>query len=161
MAVETMIEPSKAAPEFTLVADDGRTVSLRDFRGKKVVLYFYPRDDTPGCTMEACGFRDVLPDVSSAGAVVLGISRDDSGSHVRFKEKYRLNFPLLSDPDGEVHRAYGAWGEKMMYGKKTEGVIRSTILIDQEGRVLEHWPRVKADGHAAEVLKALAAAPKT
>ena len=155
-----MIEEGKPAPDFSLVLDDGRTVSLKDFRGKKVVLYFYPKDDTPGCTVEACAFRDTLPDVSSAGAVVLGVSRDDTASHRKFKEKYHLNFPLLSDPDGTVHRAYGAWGKKTMYGRETEGVIRSTVLIDEKGRVAKHWPRVKAEGHAAEVLEALAAAPK-
>ncbi len=155
-----MIEEGKPAPDFKLVADDGRTISLKDFRGKRVVLYFYPKDDTPGCTVEACAFRDTLPDVSSAGAVVLGVSRDDSESHRRFKEKFRLNFPLLSDPDTKVHRAYGAWGKKILYGKETEGVIRSTVLIDEQGRVVKHWPHVKAEGHAAQVLEALAAAPK-
>lgn len=155
-----MIEVGKPAPDFRLVADDGRTVSLKDFRGKKVVLYFYPRDDTPGCTVEACAFRDTLPDVSSKGAVVLGVSRDDSESHVRFKEKFHLNFPLLSDPDASVHRTYGAWGEKTMYGKKTEGVIRSTVLIDEGGRVSRHWPRVRPEGHAAEVIEALAETSK-
>ncbi len=152
-----MIEVGKPAPDFTLVADDGRKVSLKDFRGKKVVLYFYPKDDTPGCTTEACGFRDVLPDVSSEGAVVLGVSRDDTDSHVRFKEKYGLTFTLLSDRDAKVHRTYGAWGEKVMYGKTVEGVIRSTVLVDGDGRIAKHWPRVKPDGHAAEVLEALAA----
>ena len=152
-----MIEVGKPAPDFALVADDGRTVSLKEFRGKRVVLYFYPKDDTPGCTVEACSFRDRLPDVSSRGAVVLGVSRDDTGAHVRFREKFHLNFPLLSDPDGSIHRAYGAWGEKTMYGKTTEGVIRSTVLIDAKGRVARHWPRVKAEGHAAEVLEALSA----
>lgn len=152
-----MIEVGKPAPEFTLVADDGRKVSLKDFRGKKVVLYFYPKDDTPGCTVEACAFRDTLPDVSSKGAIVLGVSRDDTASHVRFKEKYRLNFPLLSDPDAKVHTMYGAWGEKTLYGKTAMGVIRSTVLVDEQGRVAKHWPRVKPDGHAAEVLEALAA----
>ena len=155
-----MIQEGKPAPDFALVADDGRTIRLKDLRGKRVVLYFYPRDDTPGCTVEACGFRDALPDVSAAGAVVLGVSRDDTASHVRFKEKFGLNFPLLSDPDAAVHRAYGAWGEKVLYGKKSIGVIRSTVLIDEKGRVSKHWPRVKADGHAAEVLAALAEAPK-
>ena len=152
----SIIEGGKPAPDFSLVADDGRTVSLKHFRGKKVVLYFYPKDDTPGCTVEACGFRDTLPDVSSAGAIVLGVSRDDTASHRKFKEKYKLNFPLLSDPDTKVHRAYGAWGKKMLYGKETEGVLRSTVLIDERGRVAKHWPRVKAEGHAAEVLAALA-----
>ena len=152
-----MIEVGKPAPDFSLVADDGRTVSLKDFRGKRVVLYFYPKDDTPGCTVEACSFRDRLPDVSASGAVVLGVSRDDTRSHVKFREKFRLNFPLLSDPDASIHRAYGAWGEKTMYGKTTEGVIRSTVLIDGKGRVARHWPRVRAEGHAAEVLEALSA----
>jgi len=151
------IEEGKPAPDFALVADDGRTISLKDFRGKRVVLYFYPKDDTPGCTVEACAFRDLLPDVSHAGAIVLGVSRDDSDSHVRFKRKFNLNFPLLSDPDTKVHRLYGAWGKKVMYGKETEGVIRSTVLIDERGRVAKHWPRVKAEGHAEEVLLALAA----
>ena len=152
-----MIEEGKAAPDFSLVADDVRKDSLKDFRGKKVVLYFYPKDDTPGCTVEACAFRDTLPDVSSKGAVVLGVSRDDTASHLKFKEKYSLNFPLLSDPDGKVHRTYGAWGKKTLYGKETEGVIRSTVLIDEKGRVAKHWPRVRAEGHAAEVIEALAA----
>ena len=155
-----MIQEGKAAPDFILVADSGKKVSLRDFRGKKVVLYFYPKDDTPGCTVEACAFRDTMPDVSSRGAVVIGVSRDDTASHVKFKAKYGLNFPLLSDPDATVHRAYGAWGEKVLYGKKTEGVIRSTVLIDEAGRVAKHWPRVKAEGHAAQVAQALAAIPK-
>jgi len=151
-----VIEEGKPAPDFALVADDGRTIALKDFRGKKVVLYFYPKDDTPGCTVEACGFRDALPDVSATGAVVLGVSRDDTASHVRFKQKFHLNFPLLSDPDAKIHREYGAWGTKVLYGKETEGVIRSTVLIDEKGRVARHWPRVKAEGHAAEVLSALA-----
>lgn len=150
-----MIEVGKPAPDFALVADDGRTLSLKDFRGRKVVLYFYPKDDTPGCTVEACAFRDSLPDVSSRGAVVLGVSRDDTESHLKFKEKFHLNFPLLSDPDTSVHRTYGAWGKKVLYGKETVGVIRSTVLIDEKGRVAKHWPRVKAEGHAAEVLAAL------
>jgi len=158
LAVVPTIEEGKPAPDFALVADDGRTVSLKDFRGKRVVLYFYPKDDTPGCTVEACAFRDILPDVSHAGAVVLGVSRDDSDSHVRFKKKFNLNFPLLSDPDTKVHRLYGAWGKKMMYGKEVEGVIRSTVLIDERGRVAKLWPRVRAEGHAAEVLAALGSA---
>jgi len=152
------IEEGKPAPDFSLVADDGRTVSLKDLRGKRVVLYFYPKDDTPGCTVEACAFRDLLSDVAHAGAVVLGVSRDDTESHVRFKRKFNLNFPLLSDPDAKVHRMYGAWGKKVMYGKETEGVIRSTVLIDEKGSVARHWRRVKAEGHAAEVLAALASA---
>lgn len=153
---DRMIEEGKPAPDFALVADDGRTISLKDLRGKRVVLYFYPKDDTHGCTVESCAFRDILPELSSADAVVLGVSRDDTDSHLRFKRKFHLNFPLLSDPDVKVHRAYGAWGKKVLYGKETEGVIRSTVLIDEKGRVARHWPRVKAEGHAAEVLKALA-----
>ena len=156
MAVFPTIEEGKPAPDFSLVADDGRRISLKDLRGKRVVLYFYPKDDTPGCTVEACAFRDLLPDVFHAGAVVLGVSRDDTDSHVRFKKKFGLNFPLLSDPTAEIHRLYGAWGKKVMYGKETEGVIRSTVLIDERGRVVKHWPRVKAEGHAEEVLLALA-----
>ena len=151
-----MIEVGKPAPDFALVADDGTRVALKDLRGRKVVLYFYPKDDTPGCTVEACAFRDALPDVTSEGAVVLGVSRDDSSSHGKFRQKFHLNFPLLSDPDASVHRAYGAWGEKSSYGKTTEGVIRSTVLIDEKGRVARHWPRVRPEGHAAEVLEALA-----
>ena len=154
-----MIEEGKPAPDFRLVADDGREVSLKDFRGKKVVLYFYPRDDTPGCTIEACAFRDTLPDLSSKGAIVVGISRDDTESHVKFKARFHLAFPLLSDPDTKVHRSYGAWGKKVLYGKETEGVIRSTVLIDEKGRVVKHWPRVRAEGHAAEVVAALASLP--
>jgi peroxiredoxin Q/BCP len=154
------IEEGKPAPDFTLPADDGKKISLKDLRGKRVVLYFYPKDDTPGCTVEACAFRDVLTDVTSSGAVVLGVSRDDTDSHLRFKRKFSLNYPLLSDPDAKVHRAYGAWGKKVLYGKETEGVIRSTVLIDEQGLVAKHWPRVKAEGHAAEVLEALASLAK-
>jgi len=157
----SLIEEGKAAPNFTLVADDGRRVSLRDFRGRKIVLYFYPKDDTPGCTVEACAFRDNMEALASKDAIVLGVSRDDTASHVRFKKKYGLTFPLLSDPDAAVHRAYGAWGTKVLYGKETEGVIRSTVLIDEKGRVAKHWPRVKAEGHAAEVLEAIAGLPKS
>lgn len=150
----------KMAPNFSLEGDDGEKVSLRDFRGKRVVLYFYPRDDTPGCTREACGFRDSMASLYARGAVVIGVSRDGRDKHLQFKEKYGLTFRLLSDPDHAVHEKYGAWGEKVLYGKTREGVIRSTVLIDETGRIVKHWPRVKPDGHAEQVLEALEALPK-
>ena len=150
-----MVAVGERAPDFTLPADDGRAVSLRDLRGKKVVLYFYPKDDTSGCTKEACGFRDNLGRVTSKGAVVLGVSRDDTKSHVRFKDKYHLNFPLLSDDDGRVTEAYGVWKEKNLYGKKYWGIERTTFLIDERGTVARVWPRVKVEGHTDEVLAAL------
>ncbi len=150
-----MISVGERAPDFTLAADDGRAVSLKDFRGKKVVLYFYPKDDTPGCTKEACSFRDNLARVTSKGAVVLGVSRDDMKSHVKFKDKYDLNFPLLSDDGGRVTEAYGVWKKKNLYGKEYWGIERTTYLIDEEGKVARIWPRVKVDGHTDEVLAAL------
>ena len=150
-----MLEEGKKAPAFTLASSEGDTVSLADFKGKKVILYFYPKDDTPGCTREAEGFRAALPKIKKKGAVVLGVSRDSVDSHCKFIDKYGLNFPLLSDPDGKVLRAYGAWGEKNMYGKKTEGVIRTTVVIDGDGKVEKVFPRVKVDGHVDKVLAAL------
>ena len=150
-----MIETGQKAPDFTLPDHNGKSVSLKDFRGKKVVLYFYPRDDTPGCTREACGFRDNLNRVKSSGAVVLGVSRDDAAAHVKFRKKYDLNFPLVSDPDRKVHEAYGAWGKKKQYGKEIEGVIRSTFLIDEAGQVVKVWSPVRVDGHVDKVLEAL------
>lgn len=145
------------APAFTLRGDDGASHSLADHAGAPVVLYFYPRDDTPGCTIEACDFRDNLARAAANGAVVLGVSKDSLPSHTKFREKYSLNFPLLSDPDLTVHKAYGAWGEKLMYGKPTVGVIRSTFLVGRDGRIARAWPRVKIDGHVDEVLRALEA----
>ena len=153
--VDTMVEVGQVATGFTLPADDGSRVSLQDFRGKKVVLYFYPKDDTPGCTKEACSFRDNLARVTTKGAVVLGVSRDDEDSHVKFKEKYRLNFPLLSDADGRVTEAYGVWQEKNLYGRKSMGIVRTTFLIDEKGRIAKIWPKVKVEGHTDEVLAAL------
>ena len=150
-----MIEVGQVATDFTLPADDGSHVSLQDFRGKKVVLYFYPKDDTPGCTKEACSFRDNLGRVTTKGAVVLGVSRDDEDSHVKFKEKYHLNFPLLSDTDGRVTEAYGVWQEKNLYGRKSMGIVRTTFLIDEKGRIARIWPKVKVEGHTDEVLAAL------
>ncbi len=150
-----MVVVGDRAPEFGLSADDGRRLSLKDFHGKKVVLYFYPKDDTPGCTKEACSFRDNLARVTSKGAVVLGVSRDDSQSHVKFKDKYHLNFPLLSDDDGRVTEAYGVWKKKNLYGREYFGIERTTFLIDEDGRVAKIWPRVKVEGHTDEVLAAL------
>ena len=150
------IEEGDAAPDFTLQADDGREVTLSQLRGKPVVLYFYPKDDTPGCTKEACAFRDRRDEIAAAGAVVLGVSPDDVASHARFRDKFSLNFPLLADPGHRVADAYGAWREKSLYGKTSMGIQRSTFLIDREGKVRKAWKKVSVDGHDAEVLSALA-----
>jgi peroxiredoxin Q/BCP len=150
-----MIEEGKKAPDFKLTSSDGGEVRLKDLRGKTVVLYFYPKDDTPGCTREACAFRDSQAALKRKGAVVLGVSGDSVSSHEKFRDKYSLNFPLLSDPDRAVAKKYGAWGEKVMYGKKTVGMIRSTFVIDGEGVVRKVFPRVKVDGHADRVLEAV------
>jgi peroxiredoxin Q/BCP len=147
-----MIEVGKKAPAFTLESSDGGKVKLADLAGKVVVLYFYPRDNTPGCTVEAEGFRDAVPALKKLGAVVLGVSKDSIASHCKFRDKYKLTFPLLSDPDGETLEAYGAWGDKVMYGKKMKGIIRSTVLIDKTGRVARHWPKVSVKGHVDEVV---------
>ena len=150
------IEEGKAAPAFTLPDANGNKVSLKDFAGKQVILYFYPRDDTPGCTKEACGFRDLWKDIRKAGAVVLGVSADSGESHQKFAAKYKLPFTLLSDPDRTTMKTYGAYGEKMMYGKKTVGVIRSTVWIGPDGSVRKHWARVSdAAKHPEQVLEAL------
>jgi peroxiredoxin Q/BCP len=144
------------APDFSLASDVAGTVHLADLRGAPVVLYFYPKDDTPSCTQEACDFRDRLEGVMAHGAALLGVSRDSVAKHLKFREKYDLTFPLLSDPDGVVHQAYGAWGEKTMYGKVTIGALRTTVLIDAEGKVAESWSRLRVKGHADAVLAALA-----
>jgi peroxiredoxin Q/BCP len=149
------IEVGGKAPAFKLEADDGSEVSLKDFAGKKVVLYFYPKDATPGCTTEACDFRDLKARLTRKGAVVLGVSKDGPASHQKFKEKQKLNFTLLSDPETKVMQAYGAWGEKTMYGKKMTGTIRTTVLISEDGKIRKVWPKVKVAGHAEEVLEAL------
>ena len=150
------IEEGKAAPLFTLTDADGNKVALKDLRGQHVVVYFYPRDDTPGCTKEACGFRDHWQEIQDAGAVVLGISPDTEQSHGKFRDKYQLPFPLLSDPDRKVMTKYGAYGEKVLYGKKTVGVIRSTVLVGPNGKVTKHWRRVaKAADHPQKVLEVL------
>jgi peroxiredoxin Q/BCP len=150
------IEEGKAAPKFSLPDQDGKTVSLKDYAGKDVVLYFYPKDDTPGCTKEACGFRDDWKQLQKLGAVVLGVSGDSGASHQKFIAKYKLPFTLLSDGDKSVMKQYGAYGEKMLYGKKTVGVIRSTVWIGRDGKVKRHWKKVaKAEAHPAQVLEAL------
>jgi peroxiredoxin Q/BCP len=152
------LEVSAKAPPFELPDENSRPVRLADFAGKKVIIYFYPKDDTSGCTREACGFRDQLAKLSDHGVTVLGISRDGAASHTRFKNKYNLGFPLLSDPDGAVHRAYGAWGTKSMYGKTMISALRTTVLIGEDGRVAKVWPKVKVDGHAEAVLAAATSA---
>lgn len=150
------IEPGQPAPAFTLTADDGSKVRLSDFKGQPVVLYFYPKDDTPGCTREACAFRDQRAKFQKLGAAVLGVSADSIESHGKFRDKYKLNFPLLVDTDHKVAEKYGAWREKNMYGKKSMGIQRSTFVIDATGKVARVWKAVKVDGHEGQVLKALA-----
>jgi thioredoxin-dependent peroxiredoxin len=149
------LEAGVHAPAFTLPDQDGNPVSLKDFAGGPLVVYFYPADDTPGCTKEACQFNENLSAFSRSGATVVGISPDGAAKHLKFREKYGLTFPLLSDPEHDVMVQYGAWGEKTMYGKKTVGTIRSTFLIDADGTVGRAWYSVKTDGHAAKVLEAL------
>ena len=150
------IEENKAAPAFSLKDAEGRQINLKEFRGKNVILYFYPKDDTPGCTKEACGFRDIWKEIEDSNTVVLGVSPDDAASHEKFASKYNLPFTLLSDSDKKVMTEYGAYGEKTMYGKKTMGVIRSTVWIGPDGKVRKHWKRVaKAADHPAKVLEAL------
>lgn len=150
------IEEGKAAPLFTLKDTDGNKVALRDLKGKNVVVYFYPRDDTPGCTKEACGFRDLWSEIQDTNTVVLGVSPDNEASHKKFVDKYSLPFTLLCDPDHKVMDKYDAYGEKVMYGKKRMGVIRSTVIVGPNGKVLKHWRRVpKAADHPQKVLEFL------
>jgi thioredoxin-dependent peroxiredoxin len=150
------ITEGRKPPAFTLENATGQRVSLADFAGKDVIVYFYPKDDTPGCTKEACGFRDLWKDLRTAGVVVLGVSADSSASHAKFAGKYRLPFTLLSDPDRKVMTAWGAYGEKVLYGKKTTGVIRSTVWVGPDGTVRKHWKRVAdAAKHPAQVLEAV------
>ncbi|HEX5004358.1 MAG TPA: thioredoxin-dependent thiol peroxidase [Gemmatimonadales bacterium] len=153
------LAPGARAPGFRLPSDAGCEVSLKDFAGRPVVLYFYPKDDTSGCTTEACGFRDSWAEVQAAGAVVLGVSPDGVASHRKFKARYELPFPLLVDADHAVAEAYGAWGEKSMYGRKYFGILRKTFIIDGRGRISHVFGKVKPRGHAAEVLAALAGDP--
>jgi thioredoxin-dependent peroxiredoxin len=151
----SMLEAGKKAPPFKLPADSGKTVSLGDFAGKNVVLYFYPKDNTSGCTLEAQGFRDAAKELAKKNAVVLGVSKDSVASHCKFRDKQGLNFPLLADENGEVIEKYGAWGEKNMYGKKMMGIVRTTVIIGADGKVKRVFPKVKVDGHVAAVLAAL------
>jgi peroxiredoxin Q/BCP len=153
-----MLEEGTTAPDFTLQADGGGEVSLSDYRGQKVVLYFYPKDNTPGCTTEACNFRDDYSHIIAAGAAVLGVSPDSVKSHDKFKLKLSLPFALLSDPDHQVAEMYGAWGEKKMRGKTYMGIIRSTFIIDEGGRIIKVFPKVKVKNHSQEVLAVLEAA---
>ena len=150
-----MLEVGKKAPAFTMESSEGGKVKLSDLAGKIVVLYFYPRDNTSGCTLEAEGFRDALPALKKLGAVVLGVSKDSIESHCKFRDKYKLNFPLLTDPDTKVMSAYGAWGDKVLYGKKSKGIIRSTVLIGKDGKVVKHWPKVTVKGHVDDVVAAV------
>lgn len=150
-----MLAENTVAPDFTLLSDAGEPVSLSSFRGRKVVLYFYPKDDTPGCTTEACAFRDDESLYLMKGAVVVGVSPDDAASHSKFRAKYGLPFYLLSDPDHRVASLYGAWGVKNRYGKQVEGIIRSTFVIDENGKIIKAFYNVKPEGHSAEVLQYL------
>ena len=149
------IEEGKAAPQFTLSDAKGKKVALRDLKGKNVIVYFYPKDDTPGCTKEACDFRDSNAKIKRQGAVILGVSPDKVAKHEKFIDKYDLNFPLLADEDKKTCEAYGVWKEKSMYGRKYMGVERSTFLIGKNGKIVRAWRKVKVTGHSDEVLAAL------
>ncbi|MSR59138.1 MAG: thioredoxin-dependent thiol peroxidase [Planctomycetaceae bacterium] len=154
-AAAEWVEEGTKAPDFILATDDGKKVKLSQFRGKPVVVYFYPKDDTPGCTREACAFRDRKKELDKLGVVVLGISPDDGASHAKFRDKFDLNFPLLVDTDHKVADKFGAWREKNMYGKISMGIQRSTFLIDAEGKVARVWKKVSVDGHDEQVLEAV------
>ncbi|NCC21076.1 MAG: thioredoxin-dependent thiol peroxidase [Alphaproteobacteria bacterium] len=149
------IEVGAQAPDFSLPSDNGGQVSLSSLRGRRVVLYFYPRDDTPGCTVESCSFRDNMQALNALNVDVIGISKDTPESHDRFKQKYELNFPLASDADSDVCERYGVWKEKNMYGKKSMGIERSTFLIGEDGNVEKIWRKVKVEGHVEDVMAAL------
>ena len=154
-----MLETGTKAPEFTLPDQNGKLVSLADFKGQKVVLYFYPKDNTPGCTAQACSFGELYPQFREKGAAVIGVSKDSVASHKKFEEKYGLPFPLLSDPELTVIQAYDVWKEKNMYGKKTMGVVRTTYLIDENGIIIKAFGRVKAKENPAQMLESLQAQP--
>ncbi|MFZ5830112.1 MAG: thioredoxin-dependent thiol peroxidase [Planctomycetota bacterium] len=155
--MSTWVEEGQEAPDFTLPADNGSRITLSELRGSPIVLYFYPRDDTPGCTKEACAFRDQSAAIGKLGARVLGISADDVYSHQRFRDKFALNFPLLADEDHQVAESYGAWREKVRFGKKSMGIQRSTFVIDADGWVRKVWKSVEVDGHDKQVIEALKA----
>jgi thioredoxin-dependent peroxiredoxin len=155
MSKETMIEPGKKAPAFALKDQDGRTHKLSDYEGRPVILYFYPKDDTPGCTAEACAFRDNLPKFQAGKAHVLGVSILDEKSKAKFATKYDLNFPLLADADHAVAEKYGVWQKKSRYGREYMGIARTTYLIGADGKVAKRWDDVKVEGHAEEVLKSI------
>jgi len=144
------------APAFSMPTHDGGSVSLDSLRGKNVILYFYPKDDTPGCTKQACSFQNALPQFEGKNAVIVGVSADNAGSHIKFRDKYGLEFPLAIDADKKVCMRYGVWVEKNNYGKKYMGIQRATFLIGKDGRVAASWPKVQVDGHSAEVMQALA-----
>ena len=150
-----MLEEGKKAPQLTLKDQSGKSVSLKDFLGTKVVLYFYPKDDTPGCTKEACNFRDDFKEIKKENAVILGISADSEARHKKFAEKYKLPFTLLSDENKKVLEKYGVWKEKSMYGRKYMGIVRSTFIIDEKGKLKKIFPKVKVTNHNKEVLEAL------
>jgi peroxiredoxin Q/BCP len=150
-----MLKVGDKAPDFKLAADNGETLSLKDYKGKKIVLYFYPRDMTSGCTAEACDFRDNIKKIEKKNAVVIGVSADDTKSHVKFKEKYDLPFTLLSDTSKKMLEDYGVWKEKSMYGKKYMGIVRTTFVIDEKGKIEKIWDKVSVAGHVNEVLAAL------
>jgi thioredoxin-dependent peroxiredoxin len=150
-----VIQVGKKAPAFTLESSQGGKVKLSDHAGKIVVVYFYPRDNTSGCTIEAQDFTAAMPELTEAGALVFGVSKDSIASHCKFRDKYSLAFPLLTDADGKMMEAYDAWGDKVLYGKKSKGIIRSTVLIGTDGKVAKHWPKVTVKGHAAAVLAAV------
>jgi peroxiredoxin Q/BCP len=150
-----MLKVGDKAPDFTLPSSEGKDVALKDLRGTKVVLYFYPKDDTSGCTKEACSFSENLGRVKKKGAVIYGVSADSTASHEKFIDKYSLSFPLLSDESKEMIKAYGVWQQKSMYGKKYMGIMRTTFIIDEQGRIAHIFEKVKVEGHTEEVLSAL------
>ena len=150
-----MLEVGKNAPQFTLKDQSGKSVSLKDLLGKQVILYFYPKDDTPGCTKEACNFRDDFSQIKKENAVILGVSADSEGKHKKFAEKYKLPFTVLSDENKKVLEKYGVWQEKSMYGRKYMGIVRSTFIIDEKGKLKKIFPKVKVTNHNKEVLEAL------
>jgi thioredoxin-dependent peroxiredoxin len=150
-----MLEPGDKAPDFKLEGDDGKTHTLKEFSGKTLILYFYPKDNTPGCTVEACEFRDSAASYKKKKAVVVGVSPDSIASHGKFRDKHDLNFLLLADPDHAIAEKYGAWGDKVLYGRKFKGIIRSTFVIDEKGKIASAQYKVSVKGHAAAILEAL------